>query len=272
MCCHWHALALLTALTLPAAAEAQGRALATPHRAATAEIEADAAPSTEPAEAPGSALARPSRAAPLRLLPGWDIELAAGTLFPVSLGASVRLVHDTGFFVEAAGGGTPNAYASLVGEAAAAYSVDRGPRDLLVGILDGAGLFRLSIGARPIRGVGFELAAGYTLLASDRTLARTTLEAATGQSFRPAGNAIGVSLFVHAIHLELGYALVLFDHLLLRVALGAALAVGASFRIGVPDSMRPPGGPVTAVEDDVSSSIPGRVFVPTLRVELGARF
>lgn len=239
---------------------------------ARAELAAPRPPFMLREEGSGSELDVPRAAAPSRVLSDFRIELAAGTLFPVSVGASARLVHDTGFFVDVLAGGTPNGYAGLAGEAAGAYAVDAGPRQLLVGLLDGAGLVRLSIGARPVAGVGFELSGGYTLLAALPTLPRATLEAATGQPFSPAGERIALTLVVHALHVELGYSLVLFDHLLLRAAIGGALALGADFRVGVPDAMRPPGGPVQAIEGDIASSIPGRAFVPTLRLEAGASF
>lgn len=95
------------------------------------------------------------------------------------------------------------------------------------------------------------------------SLPRATLEAATGQSLSPAADRIGVMLTVHALHLELGYGLVLFDHVWIRATVGAAIAVGASFRVDVPASMRMPDGPVERVERDIASGIPGRAFTPT---------
>jgi hypothetical protein len=42
--------------------------------------------------------------------------------------------------------------------------------------------------------------------------------------------------------------------------------------VGVPAEMRRPGGPVEQVEENIASSIPGRVFVPTARIEAGVHF
>lgn len=266
----WHVLTLILLALVPAGASAQAREALGAPRAPVAPSEAVLDAATH--EAQGRALDAPRRAVPEALLGDFHLEVGVGTLFPVSVGASARLVHDTGFFVDVFGAGTPTAYADLAGEAAGAYSVNGGPRQLLVGLLDGAGMVRLSVGARPVAGTGFEVLGGYTVLLAMPSLPRTTVEAATGQSFSPAGDRIALSLVVHALHLELGYALVLFDHLVIRAAFGGTLAVGADFRVGVPDSMRPPGGPVQTIERDVSSSIPGRAFLPSVRLEAAARF
>ncbi len=221
-------------------------------------------------EGRGRALSSPWT--PRSLLGEFDLEITAGTVCPLALGIGVRVGHQSGVFLDVWAGGVPSAYSSLAGEAAAAYGVGAGPRGLLEGVLDGAGLVRIGVGVRPIRDLGLELALGYSLLHGAPTLPRATLEAATGQSLRPAPDRIGVMLTVHAIHLELGYGLVLFDHLLLRATVGAALAVGADFRVGVPDSMRMPDGPIEEAERDIAGGIGGRVFMPTARLEAGVHF
>lgn len=276
----WHGLARTTLLALLmagwgvqplAAQELDGSALASPRGALDVVLEGVLEEVSEDAVPDGSALASPH--APRSLLGDFHLDLTVGTVFPVAVGGGLRLTHaPSGLFLDAWGGGTPSSYASLAGEGAGAYGVGAGPRGLLEGVLDGAGVLRLAVGVQPIADLGLELSVGYSLLVGAPSLARTTLEAATGQSFRPAGANVDVMLAVHALHVELGYTLVLFDHLLLRATVGSALAVGADFRVEVPADMRTPGGPVERVEQNIASSIPGRVFLPTLRVEAGARF
>lgn len=224
-------------------------------------------------EDPSSALGSPFEQERKHLLGDFTLELTAGTVFPLALGFGARAGHaPSGVFLDVWAGGVPEGYAGIAGEGAAAYGVREGPRGLLQGILTGAGLVRISVGIQPIRDLGLELSLGYSALVSAPTLSRSTIEAATGQSLRPAGDRIGVMLTVHALHLELGYGLVLFDHLLIRATVGAALAVGADFRVNVPAEMRRPGGPVEDVEASIAGGIPGRVFVPTARIEAGVHF
>jgi hypothetical protein len=260
-------LMLLTAA--PCDAQAR-RELGTP-RAPRAERTV-AVPDVESASSEGRALGSPFAPTSSGLLGEFDLEITAGTVFPLALGLGLRVGHQSGVFFDVWAGGVPSAYATLAGEAASAYGVSDGPRGLLEGVLDGAGLLRLGIGVRPIRDLGIELTFGYSMLHGAPTLPRATLEAATGQSLRPAADRIGVMLTVHALHLELGYGLVLFDHLLIRATVGAAIAVGASFRVDVPESMRMPDGPVEQAEHDIASGIPGRVFMPTARLEAGVHF
>lgn len=275
----WHVLALIAVLLVvggaPTAEAQDGRRLGAPGRTETsidpAEEARRASDASEEASLDGSSLGSPW-APSASLLGEFHLEITLGTVFPLAVGGGVRLEHQSGLFFDAWAGGAPTGYANLWGEAAGAYSVEAGPRGLLVGVLDGAAVMRLGVGMRPIADLGLELSVGYSLLYGAPTLSRTTLEAATGQSLRPAGSQIGVMLAVHALHFELGYGLVLFDHLLVRATLGGALAVGADFRVGVPAEMRTPGGPVEDVERGIASSIPGRVFVPTARLEVGARF
>lgn len=268
----WHGLALIAAvlaISLSAAAQ-DGRRLDAPRR------ERIASPARErdvdlEVTSDGSSLASPW-APSGSLLGDFHLEITLGTVFPLAVGGGVRLEHRSGLFFDAWAGAAPSGYAALWGDAAGAYGVETGPRGLLVGVLDGAAVMRLGVGVRPVADLGLELSVGYSLLYGAPTLSRATLEAATGQSLRPAGSQIGVMLAVHALHFELGYGLVLFEHLLLRATVGGALAVGADFRVGVPAEMRTPGGPVEDVERGIASSIPGRVFVPTARLEVGARF
>jgi len=262
---------LLVELLIAAPCAAQARVELGAPRSARSEREVNVVHAAEhPSE--GRALASPVAPRSTRMLGEFDLEITAGTVFPLALGLGVRVGHQSGVFFDVWAGGVPSAYASLAGDAASAYGVSNGPRGLLEGVLDGAGLLRLSVGIRPLRDLGLELSFGYSMLHGAPTLSRATLEAATGQSLRPAADRIGVMLTVHALHLELGYGLVLFEHLLVRATVGAAIAVGASFHVDVPASMRSPDGPVEQVEENISSGIPGRVFMPTARLEAGVHF
>ena len=203
---------------------------------------------------------------------GFTLDLHVGTAFPLAVGAGLRLRTPGRFLVDVWAGGVPDGYAGIASDIASSYGAGSEATTLLRAVSTGAALVRLGIGVQPIENAGLELCAGYTLFYAAPTLTRQTVEEATGQSFAPAGDTIGFELAVHAVHVEVGYALELFDHLVLRAGIGLSVAVGASAHLDVPEAMRAVTPIVGRIESDIASTIPGRAIVPELRLLAGGRF
>lgn len=211
-------------------------------------------------------------AAPRAPAERFTLDLHVGTALPLAVGAGLRLRTPQRILIDAWAGGVPDGYASIASDIAADFGAGPEATALLRAVATGAAVVRLGIGVQPIENAGLELLAGYTLLYAAPTLTRATMEAATGQSFAPAGDTIGFELAVHAVHIEIGYALELFDHIVLRAGVGLTMAVGASAHLDVPDAMRARTPIIGQIESDLASTIPGRAIVPELRLLAGARF
>lgn len=203
---------------------------------------------------------------------GYSLDLHIGTALPLAVGAGLRLRTPGRILVDAWAGGVPDGYASIASDLASEYGVGPDVTALLRAVATGATVVRFGVGIQPIADAGLELLAGYTLFYAAPTLSRQTVEAATGQSFAPAGDSISFELAVHAVHIEVGYALELFDHIVLRAGLGLTVAVGASAHLDVPDAMRARAPVIGEIERDLANTIPGRAIVPELRLLAGGRF
>lgn len=222
--------------------------------------------------APAQAQLAARLAAPRAPREGFALDVHVGTAFPLAIGGGLRLRTPGRVLVDAWAGAVPEGYAAIAGDVAGAYGAEAGATALLREVATGAAVVRLGLGIQPIPNAGLELLAGYTLFYAAPTLSRATVEAATGQSFAPAGDSIGFELAVHAIHVEIGYALELFEHVVVRAGVGVTFAAGASAHLDVPDAMRRRAPIIGQIESDLASSIPGRAIVPELRLLAGGRF
>jgi hypothetical protein len=248
-------LALLVALAMPEPAAAQ-RA----RRESGAALSSPVAPPIEPAAS------TPTAQGDSFLL---DITLA--TSFPSSLGADIRVETPGRFLLHAFIGANP--YGNVLGDLVQAYGGGEAGRALVSAVSSGATVFRIGAGIRPAPDAGLEILAGYTLLYSAPTLNVSTLEATTGQSFAYSGiTEVRLETAIHALEVELGWRFVIVDHLVFRIGVGGTFALAASARLGVPDAMRMPGGPVETAEGDIAHAITSYGFIPEARAAVGYRF
>ncbi len=239
-------LALLALAALASPAAAQRRAHTSERGAALA---SPVAPTTEP----------------------FLVDVTLATSFPLALGAEVRVETPGRFLIQAFLGANP--YGAVLGDLVQSYGGGEAGRALVSAISSGATVFRLGVGFRPAPDAGLELLAGYTLLYSAPTLSVPTLEATTGQSFAYSGlNEVRLETMIHAFQAELGWRFVIADHLVFRIGVGGTFALASSARLGVPDAMRTPGGPVEVVEGDIAHAITSYGFVPEARAAIGYRF
>jgi hypothetical protein len=198
-----------------------------------------------------------------------DVTLA--TSFPMALGVDVRVETPGRFLLHGFIGGNP--YGSVLGDLVRSYGGGAAGGALVSALSANATVLRLGVGFRPAPDAGLELLAGYTLLYSAPTLDVATLESTIGQSFAYSGlTSIRLETAIHAMYVELGWRFVIADHFVLRLGVGGTFALGASARLGVPDAMRTPGGPVETAEGDVSRAITSYGFVPEARIAAGYRF
>lgn len=202
----------------------------------------------------------------------FHLEVNAGTSIPLAVGMGLRLETPERVLLDFWAGGVPDGYANVAADLARSYGASAAVGSLLTAATTGAAVVRFGVGVRPIENAGLELLAGYTLFYTSPSIPRATMEAATGQSFAPAGDTIRLEIAVHALHVMIDYAFVLFDHLVLRAGVGLSVAVGASAHLGVPDAMRMASPIVGQMEHDLASTIPGRAIIPELRLLAGGRF
>ncbi|MFO0686182.1 MAG: hypothetical protein U0234_29235 [Sandaracinus sp.] len=220
--------------------------------------------STERAEA----LASPTAPAPSS---GWALDVMAATAVPTVVGAEVRVETPGRFLLDVMAGGNP--YGSALGDLVQAYGGGETGRTVVGAIASSAGVLRLQAGLRPAPDAGLEILAGYTLMVSNPSLSRATLEALSGQSFAYAGiESAPLHVLIHAVSAELGWSFVIADHLVLRLALGGSFTVASNARLDVPDAMRSASPVVGRLETDIASAITHYGFVPEARVAVGYRF
>jgi hypothetical protein len=198
------------------------------------------------------------------------VDVTLATAFPTALGADVRVETPGRFLIDAFIGANP--YGTLLGDLVQSYGGQEAGA-LVTAITSGSTVFRLGVGFRPAPDAGLEVLAGYTLLYAAPTLSVATLEATTGQSLAYSGlSEVRLETAIHALHAELGWRFVIADHLVFRIGVGGTFSLAATARLGVPDSMRTPGGPVEVAEHDIAHAITSYGFIPEARAAIGYRF
>jgi hypothetical protein len=210
-------------------------------------------------------------APPVRGPSGWALDVTLATALPTGLGADVRLETPGRFLVDLFVGGNP--YADALGSLVRDYGGGEDGRAFVSAVAGSAGVMRLAVGFRLVPDAGLELLCGYTLMYATPTIATSTLEATTGQSFAYTGlSTIPLEVAIHAVSPELGWRFVIADHVVFRVGVGGTFTAGASAHLGVPDAMRQASGAVGTAEHDIASAITRFGFIPEARAALGVRF
>lgn len=234
---------------------------------------------TTPTSAPGArprdtdALARPDRApaAP----PPVTLDLAIATHVPVSLGVEANLVMPLGLLLRAHVGFMPEPYVGLINDVAQTFGAYD---DQVASVVSRSGqnsfVLRLSGGIRPVPGYGFEILAGYTMIRGGAHIATADFEAATGQSMNyPGLDAIGISAVLHAIHVEIGWSALVWDHLVIRASIGWMHTLAAEDAIDVPADLRArAGGRIEEIENSIRRGLTTWAFTPEARIGIGYQF
>jgi hypothetical protein len=144
--------------------------------------------------------------------------------------------------------------------------------DLISAAVDHAFVLRLGVGWRPFEAEGFELSAGYTLVAGGGSVTSAeAIEAASGQEVDPRGSAqVPARTTLHAIHARVGWRWIFEEHVLLRVAVGYVHTLHADTVIDVGRGR--PGGPAEQAEDYVDDILTSYALSPEVQVALGYAF
>lgn len=191
------------------------------------------------------------------------LDLHAGTLAPLLVGAGMRVSLPGQLVVGTLLGGVPNAYGEVFGGAAGAYGAGQGTEELVSRFLGGAFVLRVEAGVRPVPHAGLELLAHYTALITNPEVSTAAIDEIAGQPIPWEGRtSLHVSGVLHGFGGELGWAIVPFDGLVIRISVGLTYFAGAAVRLGVPDAMRSPGGPVEQVESRIASTFTTYGIVP----------
>lgn len=225
-----------------------------------------ARPSTRPApipDAPDSASDAPS---PVRL------EVLAGATVPIDVHLSARVVlFDRLFIGGSLGFGV---YGSLF--AAAVQPFDSRAAQLAAPIADGVFVASVSAGFRPFAGYGLELVGGYTLLHATPSLDAATVSAALGTQLNlPAGlSTLQLDATLQALHVELGWTIVIADHFLLRPALGWTQTLAASATVSTTPTIAIPqvAAALDATSQLITSALTSYAMTPTVSLAVGYRF
>jgi hypothetical protein len=205
--------------------------------------------------------------------PDVALDLHAGTLAPFVVGAGVRVSLPAQLVVGVLFGGVPDPYADVFGDAAASYGAGQGISELVSRMFSGAFVLRVEVGVRPVSRQGFELLVHYTALLSEPEISTTAIDQIAGQSL-PWGGQSSVRLngALHGFGGEIGWAIVPFDGLVLRLGVGLTYLAGAAMRVGVPRELREAsGGTVEQIERRMESTFTSYGIVPYGSALVGVR-
>lgn len=195
---------------------------------------------------------------------GVSFDLAAGTHFPVSVGAEATLELPGRLLVQMHVGWMPDGYLRLVNDVATGVGwYDGATARAIEASLQGTLWVRPALGWRPFPDAGFELWLGYTYGTASNRPTRSELVGAGV----PAGDQrVPVSGRVHAIDALLGWRFVPSDHLVIRTGIGYTKVLGADVDVGerTTDYYR-------EASDLVEDTITDYVQTVELRLTLGFR-
>ena len=233
-----------------------------PHAATSVAARTSARPAPFP-----DALDAPSDApSPVRL------EVLVGATAPIDVDLSARVVLFDRLFV----GGSLGfgVYGGLF--AAAVQPFDSGAAQLASPIADSVFVASVSAGFRPFAGYGLELVGGYTLLHATPSLDAATVSAALGtQLTLPAGiSTLQLDATLQALHVELGWTIVVADHFLIRPALGWTQTLAASATVSTTPTIAIPqvAAALDATSQLITSALTSYAMTPTVSLAVGYRF
>jgi hypothetical protein len=205
----------------------------------------------------------------------FGFDLAVATHVPISVGVEANLELPLGLVVRAHIGLMPEPYIAIInGIATGLGAYDADVASLVSRSGGNALVFRPSLGVRPFTGYGFEILAGYTLIAASTRVDVASIERATGQAMDwPGLESIGISAQLHAFHVELGWRATIAEHLVIRAALGWMHTLHAEARLDVPVELRARArGRIEQIEGRVVSALESYGFSPEARIAIGYRF
>lgn len=213
----------------------------------------------------------------------WRLTLSAGTDFPIALSARADVEGPYRLRASTSLGVMPGAYVDAINAlATSAGWYTQSEADLIRIALQTSLVWRTHVGWRPFARHGFNVMAGYGLVAlgggasAQQLIAGITGQMPPGNNATAASATYAVSSTLHMIDVELGWEWrLLGEHLVVQAALGFAGTLASHTTITPQYTPRYPQATATfanygaAYLDDTLQSY---VFTPTLSVFAGYRF
>jgi hypothetical protein len=217
----------------------------------------------------------------------WHVDLAAGTQFPISIGAVATAEVPYRLLFQLDVGWLPQPYGYVINDFLKAIgSYDDTVAALIRTALGNSLVLRASAGWRPFPNHGFEALAGYTLVAlggslSGADVVQTWLrEKGSDVTLPPDAKEVGIHAALHSFQISLGWRwLLLDDRLVLRASVSYLQCVAAKSSLDLPPAPRPgPGASMVEAKINqefdryLSPYFTTYVKTPVLGVSLGYRF
>lgn len=208
----------------------------------------------------------PKSAAPLDREPkknisdDWMFSIEGVTHAPIDAGLQVGLELPMGLRFFGGYGVMPSLYRELI-TATAASSVDTGTRALVENAFDDGNAWRVAIGIRPFKSLGFYLDAGYSRVTLSGSATASELTGLSGLSADSYNAQTKIDMWL----VELGYQALIADRVVLGIAAGAMGTFGSKTEIKSEGS----DDPVFAEQAAQADSALESYAVPTLTLRLG---
>jgi hypothetical protein len=208
----------------------------------------------------------PRSAAPLDREPkknisdDWMFSIEGVTHAPIDAGLQVGLELPVGLRFFGGYGVMPSMYRELI-TATAASSVDDGTRALVENAFDDGNAWRVAIGIRPFKSLGFYLDAGYSRVTLSGSATASELTGLSGLSADSYNAQTKIDMWL----VELGYQALIADRVVLGFGVGAMGTFGSKTEIKSEGS----DDPVFAEQAAQADSALESYAVPTLTLRLG---
>jgi hypothetical protein len=208
-----------------------------------------------------------------------NLDVALGTLFPLSLGPQITVELPGRLLLQSDIGWMPPAYGSLVNGMVRRFGAYEPALESLVsGALEDALVFRATGGWRPFPSAGFELFGGYTLIDLHGSAVPADVATVVAGDFATAaaesrlGDRVELDSTLHSFHVGLGWRWVAFDHLVIRANLAYMQTVASSSSVEMPDAPELAEEATEVVDERLGEIYERYVKLPVVGLSAGYRF
>jgi hypothetical protein len=195
------------------------------------------------------------------------VEVLGGTTAPIDVGATARLVLFDRLSIGGSIGGA--AYGRPAGDVVGGFTTPAAG-SLVSSLIDGGLVLRALVALRPFGADGLELSFGYVFFDHGASATGAQLAGVFGTQVPIDG--VTAHLTVHALAGELAWTILLFDHVIVRPAIGwtQAFAASASLSASGADTNVQQG--LDAASGTIASAVARWAMTPTASLSVGYRF
>jgi hypothetical protein len=190
----------------------------------------------------------------------WMLSIEGVTHAPIDIGFQAGLELPIGLRFFGGYGVVPGMYRGLITDAVSS-SVDDGTRALVENAFDGGNAWRVTVGIRPFKKLGFYFDAGYSRVALSGSASAEELSGLSGVTAPGYSAATDIDMWLF----EVGYQALIADRIVLGIGAGAMGALGSTTTI-TSDGSSTPEFPEEAQKADSALE---SYAVPTLTLRLG---